>query len=55
VGAGLAATTAKKIFCVTLGNYLPWRATLKTTTVNASINRGGHFSLTEVVKNACLS
>jgi hypothetical protein len=27
----------------------------KTATVNASINRGGHFSLTEAVKNARLS
>jgi hypothetical protein len=54
VGGALYSTTTKKIFCVTLENYLLWPAALKTATVNASINRGMHFSLTEAVKNTRL-
>ena len=37
----------KKIFCEMFWNYFRRRAALKTALVNASINRGGQFWLTE--------
>ena len=44
-----ATHTTKKIFCKAFWNCFRRRTVLKTASVNASINQGGRFLLTEAV------